>query len=128
MLNGKVESRKQDDSKASYTHLIKREDERLDFSDTGVNIINKIRGLSPWPLANIVIKDKEIKVIEATFVKKSIKENGIIIDVSKDNFGITCRDGIIYLKTIKPAGKGLIPIKAFLNGLKKEEYLNERVD
>ena len=128
LLNGKVESIKQDDSKVTYTHLIKREDERLDFNGNGKDIINKIRGLNPWPLANIVIKDKEIKVIEATFVSKSVKEKGIIIEINKDSLGITCNDGIIYLKTIKPSGKSIVPIKAFINGINKEDYLNERVD
>lgn len=128
LLNGKVKSIKQDESKATYTHFIKREDERLDFNDKGMNIINKIRGLNPWPLANIMIKGKEIKVIDATFVEKNIMERGIISEISKDTLGITCYDGIIYLKTIKPSGKSIIPIKAFINGINKDEYLNVRVD
>ena len=128
LLNGIVNSIKQDDSKATYTHFIKREDERLDFNDKGINIINKIRGLNPWPLANIMIKEKEIKVIDATYLQKNTKNSGIITEISKDTLGITCSDGIIYLKTIKPAGKSIIPIKAYLNGIKREEYLNERVN
>ena len=35
--------------------MIKREDERLDFNEEGKKIIGKIKGLNPWPLANIII-------------------------------------------------------------------------
>ena len=34
--------------------MIKREDERLDFNEEGKKIIGKIKGLNPWPLANII--------------------------------------------------------------------------
>ena len=123
LLNGKVPSIKQDDGKATYTKQIKREDEKIDFFNNGKNIINKIRGLNPWPLANIMINKKEIKIIDAKFIKKSVNNPGVIVDITKDSLGITCNDGIIYLERVKPAGKNVIPIKAYINGIKKEEYL-----
>ena len=46
---------KQDETLVSYAYNIKREDERINFDDYGVNIINKIRGLYSWPLANMEI-------------------------------------------------------------------------
>lgn len=101
--------------------MIKREDERLCFDETGKDIINKIRGLNPWPMANILINDLEIKVIEASFVSKDNGVPGQII-VDKKNFGINCNDGIIYLKKVKPSGKKVMDIVSFINGIDKEKY------
>ena len=104
--------------------MIKREDERLDFNEEGKKIIGKIKGLNPWPLANIIINNQEIKVLEAEFVQKKVDNTGIIKEIDKKNLGITCKDGIIYLKKIKPSGKKVMEINSFLNGIDKEKYLN----
>lgn len=108
--------------------MIKREDERLDFNEKGKKIIGKIKGLNPWPLANIIINNQEIKVLEAEFVEKKVDNTGIIKEIDKKNLGITCKDGIIYLKKIKPSGKKIMEINSFLNGIDKEKYLNMEVN
>ena len=108
--------------------MIKREDERLDFNEEGKKIIGKIKGLNPWPLANIIINNQEIKVLEAEFVQKKVDNTSIIKEIDKKNLGITCKDGIIYLKKIKPSGKKIMEINSFLNGIDKEKYLNMEVN
>lgn len=108
--------------------MIKREDERLDFNEEGQKIIGKIKGLNPWPLANIIINNQEIKVLEAQFVEKKIEKTSIIKEIDKKSLGITCKDGIIYLKKVKPSGKKLMEINSFLNGIDKNKYLNMEVN
>ena len=107
--------------------MIKREDERLNFNEEGKKIIGKIKGLNPWPLANIIINNQEIKVLEAEFIEKEIKNVGIIKEIDKKKLGITCKNGIIYLKKIKPSGKKVMEINSFLNGIDKDNYLNMEV-
>lgn len=108
--------------------MIKREDERLDFNEEGKKILGKIKGLNPWPLANIIINNQEIKVLEAEFIEKEIKNVGIIKEIDKKKLGITCKNGIIYLKKIKPSGKKVMEINSFLNGIDKDKYLNMEVN
>ena len=108
--------------------MLTREDEHIDFNNNGRDIINKIRAFNPWPLANIIIDNKEIKVIEAKFVKKDVNKVGEIVDITKDKLGISCNDGIIYLEKIKPMGKKEMDIKSFLNGIDKKEYLGKKVN
>lgn len=120
---------KQNEEDVTYAYNVKREDELVDFNDTGKNIINKIRGLNPWPLANFKIVDFEIKIIEAHFIEnKNISETSRIKDINKNELGISCKDGIIYLDRIKPFGKKVMDIKDYLNGIKKEEYVNKKVN
>ena len=104
-----------------------REDEHIDFNNKGIDIINKIRALNPTPLANVVIDDKEIKVLDAKFVKKDVNKVREIIEIDKDKLGISCIDGIIYLSTVKPMGKNIMDIKSFLNGIDKNKYLRKKV-
>ena len=101
--------------------MIKRCDERLNFNMTGKEIIGRIKGMNPWPLANIMINNLEIKVLVAEFEKYDVKDVGKIIFTKKD-MGITCKDGIIYLKKVKPSGKKVMDITSFINGIDKTCY------
>lgn len=117
---------KQNEEEVSFAYNIKRSDEELTFNAQGKDIINKIRGLYSWPLANFKIKNQEIKVLKAHFEPKKVEKTGIVL-IDKNSFAITCRDGLIYLDYIKPFGKKEMVIKDFINGIKKEEYIKEEV-
>ncbi len=129
IINGTNQKIAQEESNVTYAYNIKREEERLDFKKTGKEIINQIRGLNPWPLANFLLENQEYKVLEARFLKKEHKEEiGKIIEITKQNFGITCQDGILYIEKIKPFGKKEMVIKDYLNGINKEEIINKVVN
>ena len=119
---------KQDETLVSYAYNIKREDERINFDDYGVNIINKIRGLYSWPLANMEIDGIEYKILNAKFEEKKINSVSTIVEIDKNKFGISCKDGVIYITDIKPFGKKTMDIKSFLNGINKEDYKNRKVN
>ena len=121
LFSGNVKRIKQDEECATYAKMIERDMEELDFNDTALNIYNKIRAFSPWPLTRTKIKDEEIKVVKAHFSKEKSEVGKLY--VTKNTLGIGCIDGIIYLDLIKPVGKGEMNIKSYLNG--KFELLNK---
>lgn len=118
---------KQNDDESSLAPMIKRETEHLDFFVEGNNIINKIRGLNPTPYAYIVINNEEIKVIDAYFEKKPVDNPGQIVQITKKSLGISCKNGIIYITKVKPAGKKEMNIENYLNGVNKENLKNNQV-
>lgn len=127
ILNGTNERIPQKKEEATYAYNIKREEERLDFQKTGKEIINQIRGMNPWPLANMLINQEEFKVLEAYFEEKPNKSIGKVLEIRKDSIGIGVKDGILYLTKIKPFGKKTMETKDYLNGSKKEEIKNWRI-
>lgn len=126
IINGTNNRIKQDETKVTYAYNIKREDEKIDFTKTGIEILNKIRGLNPWPLANFTLDNNEIKIFDATFKKEEVSAPGRIVVVDKNTLGISCKDGIVYLEKIKPFGKKEMLIKDYLNGVNKEELKNKK--
>ena len=127
IFDGTNDRIKQNNDEATYAYNIKREEETIDFNNDGKSIINKIRGLYSWPLANFKINDIEYKVLDATFESRN---NGVPnkIEITKNTFGITCNDGIIYINRIKPFGKKEMNIKDFLNGVNKEELKEGKIN
>lgn len=118
---------KQNEAEVTYAYNIKRDEEHLDFTKNCIDIYNQVRGLNPWPLANFLLDDKEIKVLNCHYKIKNVKERSKIIEITKDSFGIACNDGIIYLDEIKPFGKKAMTIKQYLNGVDKNALLNKDI-
>lgn len=118
----------QDNEEAIYVGMLKREDEHIDFNNTVENIKNQVRAFSPEPYAFINIDDTEYKISEVEIKKCDVSKIGVIVEVNKDSFGITAKDGIVYIKRIKPSGKKEMSVKDFFNGFDKKSLLNKKVD
>ena len=124
IIDGTNESIKQDDDEASVAPNITREMEHLDFSLSGKEIVNKVRGLNPRPMANMLVNGEEYKVLEARFVKSDNTTTWKVINVTKESFAIGCLDGYVEILKVKPFGKKVMDTKSFLNGVNKESVKN----
>ena len=119
ILNGTNDRIKQDASKASYGFVIKREDEKIDFSKTKKEIYNQIRGLNSWPGSYCICDGKILKVWESYITENYFpnKFNGEITNIYKDGFGVKVENGEIVFKTVQPEGKQSMNAHDFINGL-----------
>ena len=98
IINGTNERIPQNNDEATYAWNIKREDEHLNFNLPSREVFNKVRGLNPWPRANIIINGVEMKVLECFIGEKdSIFSPGTICEINKDNIGICTKDKVIYI-------------------------------
>ena len=127
ILNQTNKRYQQNEEEVTFGYNVKREEEHLDFLDTGKNILNKIRGLNPWPLANFLVNEEEYKVLEAYCEENTSPTPKKVREIRKDAIGIDCQDGTIYLTKIKPFGKKVMNVKDYLNGVKKEEILKWQI-
>ncbi len=102
----------------TFAYNISHEEELIDFNKTNREVFNLIRGLSTNPGAYFKINNFAIKVYESVIANnKTSYEPGVICDVTKDSFSVSCKNNtIITFKTIKPEGKGIMSVKDFMNG------------
>lgn len=124
IIDGTNESIKQDNDEASVAPNITREMEHLDFSLSGKEIVNKVRGLNPRPMANMLVNGEEYKVLEARFIKSDNTTTWKVMNVTKESFAIGCLDGYVEILKVKPFGKKVMDTKSFLNGINKESVKN----
>lgn len=121
VADGGAETLTQDDSLSSVAPKIFKYDCQLDFAQLGQDIINKIRGLSPYPAAWINILGTTAKVFSAVFEpfsEDSYVKTGTIDSDSKTFLRIASIDGWIYLTDIQLSGKKRMGIADFLRGNK----------
>lgn len=115
IIDGTNSRIKQNEEEVTFCPIIKREDEHLNFNDSAVNIYNKVRALHPYPLANFILDDLEIKIDECQIVD-GVGIPGTIISEDKRSFTIMAKDKAIMVTRIKPMGKNIMNVSDFKNG------------
>lgn len=128
---GALEEHPQDDS-APIKHAPKifKEDCRINWEDSLVNIHNKIRGLSPFPGAWTTFGDEAYKTLKVfggriAEVEPEVtagKENYQLI-LTKNNLYINLPQGVYELTEVQPEGKRKMLAKDFINGNQTEGNL-----
>ena len=127
IMNGTNERIKQNEEEVSFANIIKKEDELLDFNKTSREVFNHIRALNPSPGAYFTLGEDIIKVYESR-ISDSKANPGEIKNIYKDGIGIGTMDGEIVITKIKPAGKKIMLMKDYLNGVNKKELIGRKVN
>ena len=111
----------QDKAQVTFAPIIKKEDEKLDFSKTEREVYNKIRGLNAFPGAYTIFEGKRMKVWESRQSEDYFPENldGESVKIYKDGIGVKVSNGVIVFTVIQPEGKGKMQASAYLNGVKE---------
>ena len=93
----------------------------IDWSKNGRNIVNFVRGLSPYPAATMALKDSKdtllsFKVFEVSFEQAENVEPFKVYTDQKEYLKIGISDGYIYIKVLQLSGKRKNNIDEFLRG------------
>ncbi len=114
---GNITPQKQDEEKASYAPIIKKEMAQLDFKNmTATEIHNAVRGYYSWPCAYFFLENKRVKVIKAAVAENTNSKAGTVIK-SDDSLVIACKDGTsVELVTVQPEGSKPMTAKQMLCG------------
>lgn len=114
---GNITPKKQDEEKASYAPIIKKEMAQLDFINmTATEIHNAVRGYYSWPCAYFFLENKRIKVIKVAVADNTNAKAGTVIK-STDSLVIACKDGTAAeLVTVQPEGSKPMTAKQMLCG------------
>lgn len=115
---GELKPEKQDDSLATYAAKIEKAECRIDFS-TDVKVLHdRIRGLSPFPLAFTTLANgKMLKIVKARYeTGNSEAEYGKVVRADKNGIAVIARGGYIVFETMVPEGKKAQSAADMLNG------------
>lgn len=108
-----------DDIKTAYK--LNKENCKIDFSKSGNEIHNLVRGLSPYPAAWCFIKDNgqewNVKIYETSFEKEVHQhEPGRLISTKKE-LKIATKDGFLIIRSLQFPGKKRMLTHELLNGI-----------
>ncbi|MEX1029208.1 MAG: methionyl-tRNA formyltransferase [Paenibacillaceae bacterium] len=122
LIEGRCTATPQNDQEATYARVITRDNERLNWSDTSMNIFNHIRALRPWPGAYTLWNNEVLKIWSCLkpddVVNNDDKEKmqaGSVIRVSSSGIVVATGDGTLTITEVQPAGKTRMSVSEFVN-------------
>lgn len=123
ILAGENQSIPQDESLVTYAPTLSREDERIDWNLSSLQIYNKVRGTNPWPGSFTTYKGKTVKIwagkvhqCENAIKHHAHQDNGTIVKIFKDAIGVKVHDGVYLITELQLEGKKKMSVKDYLNG------------
>ncbi|MTH17238.1 methionyl-tRNA formyltransferase [Flavobacterium sp. LC2016-01] len=120
--NGNVTTTiQQDNDEIKTAYKLNKENCKIDWTKSGDEINNLIRGLSPYPASWCFLKDKNeelnIKIYDAKLILETHShESGKLIS-SKKEIKIAVKDGFIQLLSLQFPGKKRMQAAEILNGI-----------
>ena len=107
---------KQDESKATFTKKIKKEDKIINWNMIANELHNKIRGMYVINTNHTTFNGKIVKILKTEVVDGFNGAPGEIVDISKEGITVACSKGAIRIIKVKPEGKGEMDANSFANG------------
>lgn len=100
----------QDESQMTYDPMLQKEMGIIDWSDSALNIVNRIHGLNPWPGCTTAWQDGRLKILRAKVGSGSGIPGEILTADGKQGLTIACADGAVHVTQMQvPGGKPLNP-------------------
>lgn len=118
LIAGNINSTPQDPNMVTFSPNISGEQEQVDYTMTAQAIDNKVRGLRPAPIANMIVDGLRTKIYDVTPLdEKTNLAAGKVVRVDKHHLVVSAGEGTVYqINELKPAGKQKMNITAYLNG------------
>ena len=117
LLEGKIEPKPQDDTKATYAPVLKKEDGRIDWHSGSAEIENLIRGMHPWPGAFTQWKGQlKIHCARAEDGNTADMRPGTVIDASGATIDVACGRGVLKITELQPENKRRMSAGEFIRG------------
>ena len=116
--DGSAKYTPQDDSKVSYTGMIRKSDGLIDFERSAVELSFFVRGMNPWPGAYTYLKDKTLKLWEVSAVEGISLAPGQIEVTPEGELYIGCGQGALRVESLQLAGKKRMDTASFLRGMR----------
>jgi len=131
--SGKIKPTQQDNSKATYTKIIKKEDGHINWNKNCEEIERETRAFHPWPSAFAFWQKQQKTTDKKQLTKKILKvlppvtchlspvthPPGTVILTEKKELAITASDGYVIPAKLQLEGKKPMNSKEFLNGYPK---------
>ncbi len=114
---GKIESRPQDDTRATYAPLLTKEDGKIDWTMDSREIANRIRGFITWPGSFTHWQSRRLLITAAGSLEEDHGQPpGTVIRADKDFFAAACGSGVLRIIRLQPEGKSEMKAVDFVSG------------
>ena len=118
--SGLLEPTPQAEQGITVTPMLQREFGEIDWSRPARQIVNRLRGFTPWPGSYTTFREDRLKVFDLLEVEgpsPSGEDPGTVISVESDGILVRCGGGTaVRITELQREGRRRMPVDAFLIG------------
>lgn len=115
---GRLKGIPQDNGKATYAPMLKKEMGLIDWSKPAAEIERLVRGLDPWPGAYTMRGGETLKVWSAAAGAGRNSVPGEVAGAGREGITVCSGDGALVIKEVQAAGGRRMPVFEYLAGHK----------
>lgn len=114
--NGNAAGQPQDNAQATPAPKIFRDDCRIDWRRSTLEIHNHIRGLSPWPGAHTMVGGRRLKILRSLRSGNRMRLRPGTVEVEEGRMYVGTGDGAIEVLVVQLEGSRAMEVGPFLLG------------
>jgi len=114
--NGTAVRTPQNHEEATFVKLIQKEDGLMDFNQSAISLVNKVRAYVESPVAYFFLGEDRIKVYRAKVFDNTTNEKVGTVIPNKKKFLIQAQDGVFEILRCQAPGGKVLDACSFLNG------------
>ena len=115
-LQGSLVSEAQDTTQVTLCKQIKKEEGRIYWQRSAIDIDRHVRAMLPWPSAFTLLNGKLLKIGRAEIRDRRISDVLGMIHVEKNTILVQCGEGVLQLLEVQPEGKKMMLAADFARG------------
>lgn len=117
IADGTAERHPQDNAKATYAPMLTKALCPIDWNLPAKQILAKIRGLNPWPIATAELGGTTFKVYEARACEPGVEgEAGKPLLLTKQGLAVGCSDGAVLITRLQAQGGKVMSAPDYFRG------------
>jgi methionyl-tRNA formyltransferase len=102
---------------ATYAPLLSKKDGHIDWTRSAAELVNFIRGVTPWPGAYTFCDDMRLKILKAGYMDTEVQDTpGTVLSSFPDELRIATGNGALLVQEIQGASGKCLCTKDFLCG------------
>ncbi|MBF0608498.1 MAG: methionyl-tRNA formyltransferase [Candidatus Magnetobacterium sp. LHC-1] len=103
---------------ASIARALKKEDALINWNLSARDIVNRIRGLYPWPGCYTYVNGQRLKVLKATVAEETFGsiEASTVVRQEADSLVVATGSGLLSIEVVQPEGKNAMSAGAYGRG------------
>lgn len=106
----------QEESRATYTSLLKKADGEINWHKPAAQVEREIRAFAGWPRSRTTLQGNELIINQAKVIDMEGQTGNY--QATKNSLVVFCADKALQIISLQPAGKKEMPVQAFLAGYK----------
>lgn len=119
LANGQLKPRPQPANGVTHAAKLSKDEARIDWSASAVQLDRQVRAFNPWPIAEARLHGEPVKLLRSGVATAGNPAApalpGTVLGLTGDALEVACGQGVLQVMQLQRAGRRIVSARDFLN-------------